>query len=408
MTRTLFYTSQAGANAAAASIMTRISEFAADAGYSVDGSGYVTGVKLNGGAASGTQKLTSWDAAIGSASSWTIRHPEVHPLRRLYSATYDKSFLSYVMQDLGAPTITGTTDVDQPTVPAVAGWTKYAGNPLLGDASNTFFDPWVIKDGSTYKMWVSYRTTNKIAYSTSTNGVAWSTPVNCLSQISASESNVKSPCVLKIGSTYHMWYVAQALGNATQWVNYATSSDGITWTRITDRCVDIVGATWESAAVGPPCVLWNGSTYKMWYAGGTSTFEPDAIGYATSTDGSVWTKNGSNPIFNINSSCLWESQRVAVGSVVLVGGYYYLFYIGYRSNLGTINIARSVDGISAWERHPDNPIVRIDTNGGWDGTSIYKPCAFQDGLDWKLYYNGRVSTPEAIGMVTKTGSSLQF
>ena len=34
----------------------------------------------------------------------------------------------------------------------------------------------------------------------------------------------------------------------------------------------------------------------MWYSGGEQN-EPNAIGYATSPDGLTWTKHGSNPVF---------------------------------------------------------------------------------------------------------------
>ena len=46
------------------------------------------------------------------------------------------------------------------------------------------------------------------------------------------------------------------------------------------------------------------------------------------------------------------------------------------------------DGITAWQRHPANPIVRSGT-GKWDDDACYKPYAIFDGRQWLLWYNGR-------------------
>ena len=47
-----------------------------------------------------------------------------------------------------------------------------------------------------------------------------------------------------------------------------------------------------------PDVVWDGDShqYRMWYSGGEQN-EPNAIGYATSPDGLTWTKHADNPIF---------------------------------------------------------------------------------------------------------------
>jgi predicted GH43/DUF377 family glycosyl hydrolase len=131
-------------------------------------------------------------------------------------------------------------------------WTKYSGNPILSSGSpsdwyNTFISsPSVIKEGSTYKMWFTapdliangQPTDNKsnIGYATSTDGINWSVyPAAVL--IAGSQSNWDSaaaaePSILKIGNAYHMWY--SALDNWTVEnfaVGYATSLDGINWTK---------------------------------------------------------------------------------------------------------------------------------------------------------------------------------
>jgi predicted GH43/DUF377 family glycosyl hydrolase len=53
---------------------------------------------------------------------------------------------------------------------------------------------------------------------------------------------------------------------------------------------------WDSADVGVPAAVKDGSTYYMIYSGGNGTTY--ALGLATSTDGHTWTKYGSNPVIS--------------------------------------------------------------------------------------------------------------
>ena len=48
----------------------------------------------------------------------------------------------------------------------------------------------------------------------------------------------------------------------------------------------------------------------MWYSGGEQN-EPNAIGYATSSDGLTWKKYERNPVFSAEPKNLWERHKVA-------------------------------------------------------------------------------------------------
>ena len=69
--------------------------------------------------------------------------------------------------------------------------------------------------------------------------------------------------------------------------------------------------------------------------------------------------------------------------------------------------ARSSDGITQWQRHPANPIVRPGENQ-WDHDACYKPCAIFDGQKWLLWYNGRHGDLEQIGVALHAGEDLGF
>ena len=70
-------------------------------------------------------------------------------------------------------------------------------------------------------------------------------------------------------------------------------------------------------------------------------------------------------------------------------------------------LACSRDGITNWQRHPANPIVRPDTNE-WDHDACYKPAALFDGQCWLLWYNGRHGHLEQIGVALHEGEDLSF
>jgi hypothetical protein len=83
-----------------------------------------------------------------------------------------------------------------------------------------------------------------------------------------------------------------------------------------------------------------------------------------------------------------------------------MFYIGFRDvNTAQIGLARSKDGITGWQRHPANPLIRAQ-KGRWDGDACYKPFAVLDGNRWMLWYNGRRGDLEQIGLATREGARL--
>ena len=141
---------------------------------------------------------------------------------------------------------------------------------------------------------------------------------------------------------------------------------------------------------------------------GGEQYEPNAIGYATSLDGLRWTKDERNPIFRPDKGNPWEQERVTACQVVHQDGWYLMFYIGFRDvDHAQIGLARSRDGVTNWERHPANPIIRPGI-GQWDEDACYKPFAiFTDGK-WLLWYNGRREKVEQIGAAIHEGEDLGF
>ncbi|MFA5189439.1 MAG: glycosyl hydrolase family 65 protein [Verrucomicrobiia bacterium] len=293
------------------------------------------------------------------------------------------------------------------TSSTAAGWTKCAGNPVLGGKLGTCFDISLLKEDGRFRMWFSWRPKKSIALAESKDGIHWSEPLIVLGPNAASgwEDNMNRPVVVRRGDGYHMWFTGQARGGS--WIGYATSHDGKVWKRMTEKPVFSPEAPWEKVAVMCPHVIWDDAAkqFRMWYSGGEQN-EPNAIGYATSPDGVVWTKLPSNPIFAADPKSEWERHKVTACQVMRHGDWHLMFYIGFRTErFAQIGIARSRDGISDWQRLTANPIIR-PTPGAWDASACYKPFAILDGDRWLLWYNGRKDRVEQIGLATHDGGEL--
>lgn len=186
---------------------------------------------------------------------------------------------------------------------------------------------------------------------------------------------VRSLCSLSLVALLAMGG-AQANGSETETVGG--------WRKYENNPVLVPDESWEKVAVMCPHVIWDDRQrlYRMWYSGGEQ-YEPDAIGYATSTDGLLWKKHDANPIFRSDPELTWEQDKVTACQVI-------------------------PHGISAWERLPANPIISPGKDT-WDGASCYKPFAIYEKQQnrWMLWYNGR-RQGEHIGLAIHDGEDLGF
>jgi predicted GH43/DUF377 family glycosyl hydrolase len=291
-----------------------------------------------------------------------------------------------------------------------AGWVKYAFNPVIGGKYGTCFDIAVLPDNGRYRMWLSWRPEKSIALVESADGLHWSEPPRIVFGPKAQsgwEDDINRPVVVKREGRYHLWYTGQAHDRSA--IGYATSSDGVTWNRMSETPVLSADQPWEKVALMCPHVLWDAEArlFRMWYSAGDQ-YEPDAIGYATSPDGLAWHKDTSNPIFRPDTAHVWEQHKVTAVQVQRRDDWYLMFYIGFRDvDHAQIGVARSRDGRTGWQRHPENPIIRPGA-GQWDHDACYKPFALFDGTKWLLWYNGRHGNVEQIGVALHPGEDLGF
>ena len=180
---------------------------------------------------------------------------------------------------------------------AVAGWRKAEQNPVLGGELGTCFDVSVLREGDTYRMWFSWRPKKSIALVESKDGIA-------LEQAGhRARARTRRPAGRTTSTARSSSRPATATRCGTpgrhggkSWIGYATSQDGKTWKRMSDKPVLAPEQPWEKVAVMCPHVLYDDKDklYRMWYSGGEQ-YEPNAIGYATSKDGLKWTQAREQP-----------------------------------------------------------------------------------------------------------------
>jgi hypothetical protein len=246
----------------------------------------------------------------------------------------------------------------------------------------------VIRDGDTLYMWYwgqdDKGSIGAIGYAKSIDGRHWTKVPGSGVEGSIFSGPVQdslallSPYVLKDGSTYKMWHTGMhfdfANGNITFRMCYATSPDRKNWTKVNgsgkyNSIIDL-GATgkFDESWVFFPCVLKTVNGFEMWYSGKDTIPKPNlgnnAIGYATSTDGISWTRfNGSGP----------KGSLFAGGtpSVIKEGNTYKMWYSGqggiyYTTSTVTAinesNLKQSNIGLERVYPNPFNSKINIDYN----------------------------------------------
>lgn len=251
------------------------------------------------------------------------------------------------------------------------GFTKYASNPVMaGNAAweaGVLCEPSVMLENGTFKMW--YRGNSdagsKIAYATSSDGINWTKHSG--NPILTVSGGVAYPVVIKIGSTYHLYAGKISDGNLYRW----SSSDGINWT------ADNGGAPVLDLAdtVCNVSVYYDASDtpkYRMLFEVFTgSNFQ---LRYAHSSDGLSWTVDSTNPVYPHNAGNPSE--------VFKIGDTFYCFTGDCSSGGWKIELIKSKNWTS-WSKVATKSIPIQ----GWEGADISDPCLLLNvsGKDHQCY-----------------------
>jgi fibronectin type 3 domain-containing protein len=166
----------------------------------------------------------------------------------------------------------------------------------------------VLEENGLFKMWYVGHTaagqqTSKVGYATSTNGINWTKhPSNPIVSRSTQDQDIS--VVRTATGTYHMYIEVN-----NSWIDLLTSTDGINWAASASNPAKTVAAS--------PVVWREGSNWFMLY----EDMHPPVmrIHLATSSNGITWTDSPSNPV-------LADSSEAIPDSVVKDGTTYHLYY----------------------------------------------------------------------------------
>lgn len=260
-------------------------------------------------------------------------------------------------------------------------------------------DPSVLYQSAQYHMWY-WNDNASIGYARSSDGFNWTkfsdNPVF---------TNVLRPSVVYKSGTYYLFYAKTdetAIGLATSpnpqgpfmdqglvlsasqmWESGMIRGPSVWY----DSDTELFKLWYSAGSISPADVPWT---------------EPAAIGYATSPDGMTWTKYDRNPVMQGLNDGSWLSQAIETLKVYKLENIYYGFYHA-ADYWGTsrIGFTTSTDGIT-WNPQVSDLILDLGKYGEFDSDFLYTTAPLYNN-GWKLWYNGRNSdntSPEVIGLAT--------
>jgi hypothetical protein len=175
------------------------------------------------------------------------------------------------------------------------------------------------------------------------------------------------------------------------------------------------GAFDAGGVSGPGMVLKAASgDYRMWYEAVDASTSPSTnrTGYATSSDGDVWTKSGSNPLFVPSGAA--ENNEASFTCVFfdVNDSAYRAYYHGGNNSGGTFGraifyaTAPDLTNGGTWTRANSGvPILQKGTSGAWDDSFVADAKVIQvAAADYRMWYHGaRISDGKGqIGYATST------
>ena len=252
--------------------------------------------------------------------------------------------------------------------------------------------PYVLKESTGFKMWYygDDGSTTRIGYATSNDGTTWTKhPGNPVLDVgpmgSWDDASLLDPMVLFDGSNYHMWY--GGFDGSTRMIGHALSDDGISWTKTGSNPVLTLGASgsWEDVEHRQPFVILDGPLFRLWYTGADGTNQ--RFGYATSTDGISWTKYDGNPIMDVGEIGDWDSIWLASPRIIYQGSSFEMFYSAFSEGKIQIGYATSSDGLT-WTKFSGNPVLTPGPNGAWDDKFLFVGSVIFSGTSYDMWYTG--------------------
>ncbi len=263
--------------------------------------------------------------------------------------------------------------------PELVRFKAYDKNPVFTGAGGDAWDArirergWIIRDGDGWRMWYTgfaagQKAQLMLGYATSPDGLSWTRyPGNPLYR----EHWVEDMMIVRRGDTYYMF--AEGLNDEAQLL---TSRDGIKWHRegqLDIRYVD--GRSLSKGPYGTPTAWFEDDVWYLFYERSDT-----GIWLAKSADLKVWTNVQDEPVLSPGPEP-YDKLMVAFNQIIRHDGRYYAYYHGTgtqdKPRYWTTNVAVSIDLIH-WKKYPGNPLLPERENKS-SGILVH------DGQQYRLY-----------------------
>jgi predicted GH43/DUF377 family glycosyl hydrolase/DNA-binding transcriptional ArsR family regulator len=229
--------------------------------------------------------------------------------------------------------------------------------------------------------------TEAIGLATSTDGVNWTKYPSPILQPGVKgtwdSSWVDYPSVIWNGTEYLMYY-SGFNSTSTESVGVAFSKDMIHWQKYVGNPILRPGpGLYDNYSISSHAVMYDPPLYKMWYAGRYSGNYTHSIGYATSPDGVHWTKYTGNPVMTRMTTDYLYFDGPFGPSVVKISNNEY--FAAFETD-GLVSSATSPDGIH-WTASTRPMLLNSNQTSGFDYV-IEKPSILLMNSTVYLWYTG--------------------
>lgn len=305
---------------------------------------------------------------LGAGGSW--EDTDINNANVVYDAANSRYVLHYSGFDGNAGKQQSGGFAYSTTLPGT--WTKDAGNPLFDGLSYGIdsMNGGLVKSGSTWYLYFAASNATVISLATSTDLTNWTVVGTVLTGTANKwDKDFISDAYVRIreDNIWELWYVGS--GSSGRAIGYATSSDGVNWTKVSSNAPTLTRLGWASASpIGEPSVYVptgkEGQEIMVTYDVALSSSSTTRLfAQAVSLDGQqTWHyRTGA-----LQKTSGWMSECVFDSFSVVSNGVMYMFHSGanvanvelfLNSQLGVATAPFPYTSLSYTVGFPRNPVV---------------------------------------------------